>query len=92
MPGLTYRIQFCTSDKQMKDGDPDLQGIKNVRSAPAGNGFVHTTGDFTTYAEAQQRCNSIKRTTKFKDAYVIALYNGERISLSQAQAMQKKNK
>ena len=92
VPGLTYRVQFCTSDKQMKDGDPDLKGIKNVYSAPAGNSFVHTTGDFKTFSEAQQRCNTIKRTTRFRDAFVIAIYNGERISLSQAQAMQKKNK
>lgn len=92
VPGLTYRVQFCTADKQMKDGDPDLKGIKNVYSAPAGNGYVHTTGDFKTFSEAQQRCNTIKRTTGFKDAFVIAIYNGERISLSQAQAMQKQNK
>ncbi len=90
--GLTYRIQFCTSTKQMQAGDPDLQGIKDVHSAPATNGFVHTAGDYKTFAEAQQRCNTIKRTTKFRDAFVIAIYNGERISLSQAQEMQKSKK
>jgi hypothetical protein len=90
--GLTYRIQFCTSSKQMQSGDPDLQGIKDVHSAPATNGFVHTAGDYSTMAEAQKRCNTIKRTTKFKDAFVIAIYNGERIPISQAQEMQKNNK
>ena len=92
VPGLTYRIQFCTATKQMQAGDPDLQGIKDVHSAPAANGFVHTAGDYSTMAEAQKRCNTIKRTTKFKDAFVIAIYNGERIPISQAQEMQKNNK
>ena len=87
--GLTYRIQFCTATKQMKDGDPDLQGIKDFRTAQDANGYVHTAGDYTTYAEAQKRCNTIRRTTKFKDAFVIAIYNGERIPISQAQKMQK---
>ena len=90
--GLTYRVQFCTSSKQFQSGDPELQGIKDVHSAPAANGFVHTAGDYSTMAEAQKRCNTIKRTTKFKDAFVIAIYNGERIPISQAQEMQKKNK
>ena len=90
--GLTYRVQFCTSTKQMTAGDPDLQGIKDVHSAPAGDNFVHTAGDYTTQAEAQKRCNTIKRTTKFKDAFVIAIYNGERISLEQAKALRKQNR
>ena len=89
--GLTYRVQFCTSSKQMKSGDPDLQGIKDVHSAPAGDNFVHTAGDYTSQAEAQKRCNTIKHTTKFRDAFVIAIYNGERISLEQARALQQKN-
>ena len=89
--GLTYRVQFCTSSKQMKSGDPDLQGIKDVHSAPAVDKFVHTAGDYTSQAEAQKRCNTIKRTTKFRDAFVIAIYNGERISLEQARALRQQN-
>ena len=89
--GLTYRVQFCTSSKQMKSGDPDLQGIKDVHSAPAVDKFVHTAGDYTSQAEAQKRCNTIKRTTKFRDAFVIAIYNGERISLEQAKALRQQN-
>ena len=89
--GLTYRVQFCTSSKQMKAGDPDLQGIKDVHSAPAGENFVHTAGDYNTQAEAQKRCNTIRKTTKFRDAFVIAIYNGERISLEQAKALRQQN-
>jgi hypothetical protein len=91
MKGLTYRVQFCTTKKQMKAGDPDLQGIKDVRSAQSGQYFIHTTGNYASPDEAEKRCNTIKRTTGFKDAFVIAIYNGERISLEQAIALQQKN-
>ena len=76
MKGLTYRVQFC---------------IKDVRSAQSGQYFIHTTGNYASPDEAERRCNTIKRTTGFKDAFVIAIYNGERISLEQAIALQQKN-
>ena len=88
--GLTYRIQFCTSKTQFKPGDRELQGIKDIHSAPAGEYFLYTAGDYATQQEAQKRCNSIKRSTTFKDAFVIAIYNGERITLEQAAALGKK--
>ena len=91
MKGLTYRVQFCTTKKQMKAGDPDLQGIKDVRSAQSGQYFIHTTGNYASPDEAEKRCNTIKRTTGFKDAFVIAIYNGERISLEQAKALRQQN-
>ena len=90
--GLTYRVQFCTASKQMKAGDPDLQGISDIHSSPAGNGFVHSAGDYKSRSEAQKRCNTIRKTTKFRDAFVIAIYNGERITLEQAKALEQNNK
>ena len=90
--GLSYRVQFCTVSKLMKVGDPDLQGIKDIHVAQTGQYYVYTAGDYATLQEAQQRCNTIRKQTAFKDSIVIAIYNGERITLDKAAEIQKRDK
>ena len=89
---VTYRIQFCTANRRMKAGDPDLQGIKDFHIAPSGSLFVYTAGNYTTLNAARQRLQQIRTTTRFKDAFVVALYRGERISLEKAAQIEKKTK
>ena len=84
---LTYRVQFCSSYKEMKVGDPDLKGIKDFRYSQQGKFYVYTAGNYATLAEAEKRCAEIKKIRAFKDAFVIAIYKGERITLEQARAM-----
>lgn len=88
--GLTYRVQFCTASKVLKPGDPDLHGIKDIHYSQNNDYYVYSAGDYATEKEARQRCNKIKSSTKFRDAFVIAIYNGERITLEQAAALKKK--
>lgn len=88
--GLTFRVQFCTATRNMKAGDPDLQGIKDIHTGRSGRFYIYTAGDYATQQEAQQRCNSIRKQTSFKDAMVIAIYNGERITLERAAEIQKR--
>ena len=88
--GLVYRVQFCSSSKAMKAGDPELQGVKDIHSTQSGRYYIYTAGNYSTQREAEQRCNEMKKKTSFKDAFVIAIYNGERISLEQAATLQKK--
>ena len=90
--GISYRVQFCTATTLMKGGDRALGGIKDIHTSTNGNLIVYSAGDYTTVQEAKRRCNTIKKTTKFKDAFVIAIYKGERISLEQAAQIEKKNR
>ena len=90
--GVTYRVQFCTATRQMKAGDPDLQGIKDIHFVQNGKYFVYSAGDYATVQEARQRCKKIKESTSFRDAFVIAIYRGERITLEQAAQIEKKQK
>ena len=90
--GVTYRVQFCSATRQLKVGDPDLQGIKDVHYMQNGKYHVYSAGDYATVQEARQRCKKIKETTSFRDAFVIAIYRGERISLEQAAQIEKKSK
>lgn len=86
--GLRYRVQFCTAQRVMKAGDPDLGGIKDFHYTQTSAGYAYSAGDYTSRQEAQKRCNTLKQTTRFKDAFVIALYNGERISMDEARRIE----
>ena len=90
--GVRYRVQFCTATRDMKVGDPDLQGIKDFHAARSGKFYMYTAGDYASLAEARQRCQKIKETTRFKDAFVVAIYKGERITMERAAQIEKGNK
>ena len=85
-------MQFCTATRDMKVGDPDLQGIKDFHVSRSGKFFMYTAGDYTTLAEARQRCKKIQESTRFKDAYVVAIYKGERITMERAAQIEKASK
>ena len=90
--GVRYRVQFCTATRDMKAGDPDLQGIKDFHVSRSGKFYMYTAGDYATLAEARQRCKQIKDSTRFKDAFVVAIYKGERITMERAAQIEKANK
>ena len=90
--GVTYRVQFCTATRQMKAGDPDLHGITDFYISRSGKLFIYTAGNYSSLQQAQERRKKIVATTKFSDAFVIALYRGERISLERASQLEKQKK
>ena len=90
--GVRYRIQICSSLRQMKAGDPDLHGIKDINSVKNGKYYLYTAGNYTSLQEARQRCKTIQSTTPFHDAFVVAIYRGERITLERAAQIEKQNR
>lgn len=89
---VRYRVQFCTATRDMKVGDPDLQGIKDFHVSRSGKFYMYTAGDYTSLAEARQRQKTIQSSTRFKDAFVVAIYKGERITLERAAQIENNNK
>ena len=79
--GTVYRIQFCSSTRLMKAGDPDLQGIKDIYHVKNGKFYIYSCGNYTSLAEARKRLATIKKTTPFKDAFVYGIKNGKRFNV-----------
>ena len=79
--GTHYRIQICTAHRLLKAGDPDLHGIKDIRSVKSGNAYIYTCGNYTTLAEARKRLATIKKNTPFKDAFIFGIKNGKRFNV-----------
>ena len=85
--GVTYRVQFLTSEKELKDGAKEFKGVTGYQLYKQGNVYRYTMGNETTVSRAKS-IQSEMRKKGFKDAFVIAFYNGKRISLQEARELQ----
>lgn len=77
--GVSYRIQFLISTREMKRGDPDLCGITDIVVEKDGSMYKYLAGYYETRREAEQRCAGIKVRTPFKDAFIVAYKDGKRV-------------
>ena len=84
--GVTYRVQFLTSDKPLDEGDKAFKGITGYDMYEQGGLYRYTMGNENTMKKAVAIQNEI-RAKGFKDAFVIAFFNGKRISLQEAREM-----
>ncbi len=66
----TYKIQFLSSPKQLKQGAPELKGLWPVESYRDGSVYRYTYGQAATKGELQQKIIEVRK--KFKDAFVVS--------------------
>ena len=88
--GVTYRVQFLTSEKALKDGAKEFKGVTGYQLYQQGKVYRYTMGNETTITRAKS-IQSEMRKKGFKDAFIIAFYNGKRISLQEARELQEEN-
>ena len=79
--GTHYRIQIFTASRQLKVGDPELSGIRDIHFSRSGKYFIYSCGNYTSLAEARKRLATIKSTTPFKDAYIYGIKDGRRFKV-----------
>lgn len=72
-----YRIQFLISSKKLKEGSPQLKGLKPVDSYTDGKTYRYTYGRSSDLNEINQTLKTVQR--KFKDAFIVEFRNGKRI-------------
>ena len=87
--GIVYKVQFMTSGKEVKANAREFKGITDYEYYMQKNTYCYTTGSFATAREAANYQKEV-RDKGFKDAFVVAFLNGERISLQKAKEMQEK--
>ena len=84
--GVEYRIQFLSSNKELKKGSSDLKGLEEYSHYMQNGTFRYTTGSFKDVKAAVKRQKEV-RNMGFKDAFIVAFHNGERITLQQAKEL-----
>ena len=77
-PGrLIYKIQILTSDKKISGSSRLFKGYKNIDSFKEGGLIKYTYGESTSFDEIKRLRRKVSKD--FKDAFIIAFKNGEKV-------------
>lgn len=82
-PETYYSVQIFTSGYEREQDDPVFENLQHFDSYRERELYKYYTGKFKTKGEAQTYSDSL-RENGFSDCFVIALKNGELISLKEA--------
>lgn len=87
---LVFKIQLFVSTQKIKDKDSRLKGLSPVESYNENGLIKYTYGCSEDYNEILTLKKEIAQ--KFKDAFIIAFKNGDKININTAISEFKKNK
>lgn len=87
---ITFRIQILTSSKPLAKNDKRLKGLKGVDYYKEKDIYKYTYGASGDYNKVLRTKRTI--TAKFKDAFIIAFRDGEKMNVNEAIAEFKKRR
>ena len=87
---ITFKIQILTSSKPLAKNDKRLKGLKEVDYYKEGGIYQYTYGASADYNKVLRTKRTI--TAQFKDAFIIAFRNGEKMNVNEAIAEFKKRR
>lgn len=79
---ITFKIQILTSSKPLTKNDKRFKGLANIDYYKEGGVYKYTYGASPDYNKVLRTKRSI--TEKFKDAFIIAFRNGEKMNINEA--------
>ena len=85
-----FKIQILTSSKPLAKNDKRLKGLKEVDYYKEGGIYKYTYGASSDYNKVLRTKRTI--TAQFKDAFIIAFRNGEKMNVNEAIAEFKKRR
>ncbi|MDZ7743278.1 MAG: N-acetylmuramoyl-L-alanine amidase [Bacteroidota bacterium] len=84
---IYFRVQFATSAELLRNYQSQFKGLNNVDYYEHNGLIKYTNGNFPSYRDANEHKNSI-REIGYKDAFVIAVRDNQRIPLKEARKEQ----
>lgn len=87
---ITFKIQILTSSSPLTKNDKRLKGLKDVDFYKEGGIYKYTYGASDDYNKVLRTKRTI--TAQFKDAFIIAFRNGEKMNVNEAIAEFKKRR
>ena len=87
---ITFKIQILTSSSPLTKNDKRLKGLKDVDYYKEKGLYKYTYGASTDYNKVLKSKRTI--TDKFKDAFIIAFRDGEKMNINAAIAEFKKKR
>lgn len=90
VPQPIYKVQFMSLKNPLKSNDKKLKAYPNISYYTEDGVYKYTCGDTTDYEEALKTKTEVQK--KHKDAFVIAVLDGKKISVKNAREMASKTK
>ena len=87
---ITFKIQILTASKPLTKNDKRLKGLKDVDYYKEKGIYKYTYGASGDYNKVLRTKRNI--TAQFKDAFIIAFRNGEKMNVNEAIAEFKKRR
>ena len=87
---ITFKIQILTSSKPLTRNDKRLKGLKDVDYYKEKGLYKYTYGASSDYNKVLRTKRTI--SAQFKDAFIIAFRNGEKMNVNEAIAEFKKRR
>lgn len=81
--GIKYQVQILSSPKQLNKNSTDFKGLKQIEEYKQNGVFKYLAGSSASYKEAKINQEKLKEMG-FKDAFIVAFEDGQRIDLSKA--------
>lgn len=79
---ITFKIQILTSSKPLTKNDKRLKGLKDAEYYKEGGLYKYTYGASSDYNKVLRTKRTI--SAQFKDAFIIAFRNGEKMNVNEA--------
>lgn len=86
---LHYKVQIMVSRNKIEAGDPYFKSYQDVREFRSGDWYKYAIGSSLSYKDIETFCDKVRKD--FPDAFVIAVRNGEIISIKKALKEQKRD-
>lgn len=80
--GPTFKIQILTSSRPLSKNDKQFKGLKGVEYYKEGGVYKYTYEESSDYNKVLRSKRDI--TSLFKDAFIIAFKNGEKMNINEA--------
>jgi N-acetylmuramoyl-L-alanine amidase len=83
---VLFRIQITSSSKKIPLNSRKFKDVKNIFEYKAGEVFKYAVGNCVTQKEALDLQKKVRQTS-FNDAFVVAFYKGNRVSVKKAKEL-----
>ncbi|MCE3259099.1 MAG: N-acetylmuramoyl-L-alanine amidase [Bacteroidetes bacterium] len=83
---IVFKVQFMSSDVEVNLKQEKFSGVVDGSYYKVKNIYKYTSGNYPSIKDATQHQNAL-REKGFKDCFVIALKNGERVDINEAKKL-----
>lgn len=79
---IVYHVQLAVTTRPNVKAFSDLDGVEMTQRSDGKYAYYY--GDYSSYSQAQSACRRVRSSSKYRDAFVVALRGAQRITIQEA--------